>query len=193
MKVNIHTHHPKKGESTITSIGIHPYDAQNATTDRILAIERQALTVDAIGEIGLDYCCSTDKEAQLLAFQAQLEVAQHTYRGVLIHCVKAFEPIMKILDKYTLKFVIFHGFIGSAIQARRATDKGYYLSFGERSFRSAKTIDAMKTTPVDKLFFETDDSHINIDDIYTKASTILGIPIALLEYITTENFNKICG
>ena len=100
---------------------------------------------------------------------------------------------MKILDKYTLKFVIFHGFIGSAIQARRATDKGYYLSFGERSFRSAKTIDAMKTTPVDKLFFETDDSHINIDDIYAKASTILGIPIALLEYITTENFNKICG
>ena len=97
MKINIHTHNPKPSEITISSIGIHPYDAEGATTDSMLAIERGAGSVDAIGEIGLDYCCRADKAAQLLAFRVQLEIAQKAGKGVVIHCVKAFEDVMNIL------------------------------------------------------------------------------------------------
>ncbi|MBQ5854262.1 MAG: TatD family hydrolase [Alistipes sp.] len=191
MKVNIHTHHPKSGERTISTLGIHPYDAEGVTTDSIFAIERTALEHDAIGEIGLDYSTNINKEAQILLFKAQLEVARHLNKGVVIHCVKAFEEVMNILSRYNLPFVIFHGFIGSPEQALRAAARGYYLSFGHRTFRSPKSIEALKVTPANLLFFETDDSAINIEQIYRQVSEVLGIPVPMLECVTNENFEKI--
>ena len=191
MKVNIHTHHPKSGERTISTLGIHPYDAEGVTTDSIFAIERTALEYDAIGEIGLDYSTNINKEAQILLFKAQLEVARHLNKGVVIHCVKAFEEVMNILSRYNLPFVIFHGFIGSPEQALRAAARGYYLSFGHRTFRSPKSIEALKVTPANLLFFETDDSTINIEQIYRQVSEVLGIPVPMLECVTNENFEKI--
>lgn len=191
MKVNIHTHHPKSGERTISTLGIHPYDAEGVTTDSIFAIERTALEYDAIGEIGLDYSTNINKEAQILVFKAQLEVARHLNKGVVIHCVKAFEEVMNILSRYNLPFVIFHGFIGSPEQALRAAARGYYLSFGHRTFRSPKSIEALKVTPANLLFFETDDSTINIEQIYRQVSEVLGIPVPMLECVTNENFEKI--
>ncbi|MBQ5693342.1 MAG: TatD family hydrolase [Alistipes sp.] len=191
MKVNIHTHHRKSGERTISTLGIHPYDAEGVTTDSIFAIERTALEYDAIGEIGLDYSTNINKEAQILLFKAQLEVARHLNKGVVIHCVKAFEEVMNILSRYNLPFVIFHGFIGSPEQALRAAARGYYLSFGHRTFRSPKSIEALKVTPANLLFFETDDSTINIEQIYGQASEVLGIPVPMLECVTNENFERI--
>jgi TatD DNase family protein len=191
MKVNIHTHHPKSGERTISTLGIHPYDAEGVTTDSIFAIERTALEYDAIGEIGLDYSTNINKEAQILLFKAQLEVARHLNKGVVLHCVKAFEEVMNILSRYNLPFVIFHGFIGSPEQALRAAARGYYLSFGHRTFRSPKSIEALKVTPANLLFFETDDSTINIEQIYHQASEVLGIPEPMLECVTNENFERI--
>ena len=122
MKINIHTHSPKQGELTLSTLGIHPYDAEVATTDAILSIERMAQGVDAI-----------------------------------------------------------------------ATSRGYYLSFGERTFRSPKSIEAMKATPIDRLFFETDESSVDIEEIYNKAAEVLAVPVKILEYITHENFKRICG
>ena len=193
MKVNIHTHHPKNDERTLSVVGIHPYDSEGATTDSVFAVERLCTDYDAIGEIGLDFACNAEREKQLLIFQAQLEVAHKAGKGVVLHCVKAFENVMDCLKDYTLPFVIFHGFIGSTEQAKRATNRGYFLSFGHRAFRSPKSIEAMKNTPTEQLFFETDECDVSIDQIYSQASAILGIPEAMLEYITNENFDKICG
>lgn len=193
MKVNIHTHHPKNEERTLSTIGIHPYDAATATADMLFHLSKQAEMVDAIGEIGLDHCCNVDRQAQEFIFKAQLEIAQRLNKGVVLHCVRAFEETMKILKEYNLKFVIFHGFIGSPIQANRATDKGYYLSFGERSLNSPKSIEAMKVTHIDKIFLESDESLISIDEIYNRASSILGVPENLLEYAINENYKNICG
>lgn len=193
MKVNIHTHHPKNDELTLCSVGIHPYDAEGVSSDLLLVIERAATDCQAIGEIGLDYSRSIERQVQIRLFQAQLDIAQRYSKGVVLHCVKAFETVMDILKNYSLKFVIFHGFIGSVEQAKRAINRGYYLSFGHRTFRSPKSIEALKATPSELLFFETDDSMTDIDQIYTQASTILGIPEARLKHITNENFKKICG
>ena len=193
MKVNIHTHHPKNDELTISSIGIHPYDADSATSDMLFAIDSAATAYQAIGEIGLDFSRTVDRQLQIELFQAQLEIAQKHGKGVVLHSVKAFEQVMDLLKNYSLKFVIFHGFIGSVEQAKRTTDRGYYLSFGHRTFHSPKSIEAMKATPAELLFFETDESMADIDQIYSQASALLGVPTAMLEYITNENYKRICG
>ena len=193
MIVNIHTHSPKNDELTLSTVGIHPYDSEGATGDSLLAVERGAESCDAIGEIGLDFACTANKEQQLFIFQAQLDIAQKAKKGVVIHCVRAFEKVMECLKNYSLKFVIFHGFIGSTEQAQQAAKRGYYLSFGERTFRSPKSIEALRNYPTELLFFETDESCVSIDQIYSQASAVLAISEADLKRITNENFSKICG
>lgn len=193
MKIDIHTHHPSMGIKTLSAIGIHPYDSEGVSPDTLFVIERDIEHYDAIGEIGLDFHHNISRDQQILIFKSQLEIAQKYHKGVVLHCVKAFEPTMEILRNYTLPFVIFHGFIGSAIQATRATKRGYYLSFGHRTFNSPKSMDAMRATPLEQLFLETDESLITIDEIYRQAADVIGMPIPILESIISDNYNRICG
>ena len=113
------------------------------------------------------------------------------HKAVVLHCVKAFEEVMKILSEFHLKAIIFHGFIGSKEQAQRAVHQGYYLSFGERTFCSPKTIEALRSTPLSSLFIETDESATPIEEIYARIAELRGISIAELATATEENFNRI--
>ena len=160
MILDIHTHNAQTHAQTIDTVGIHPWHATNCD---LAELERLASSVDAIGEIGLDYACDIPREVQTEVFRAQLAIAEQHKKTVVLHCVRAFEEVMKILADYQLKAVIFHGFIGSIEQAQRAVNQGYFLSFGERTFRSAKTIEAMRSTPLLHLFVETDESSTPIE------------------------------
>ncbi len=190
MLVDIHTHHPSDGAVTISTTGVHPWDAEDAD---LISIERAAADAEAIGEIGLDGVCRVDMKVQEQVFTAQLRLAEQLKKPVVLHCVKCFERAMQLLAEYRLQAVIFHGFIGSVEQASKAINRGYCLSFGERVFRSPKSIEAMRRTPLDRLFFETDDAEVSIAEIYRKASEIIGIEVAGLEMITNENYNRIFG
>lgn len=191
MLVNIHTHRPHDGERTVATAGIHPWDAGSAGAD---AFERLDLSgADAIGETGLDFACDVDRSVQERVFRMHLQQAQQAGMPVVIHCVRAFEPVMKILAEYRLRAVIFHGFIGSAEQAQRAVGAGYHLSFGERSFASPKTVEAMKKVPRDRMFFETDESDTPIGRVYETAARLLSSDVAALERGTNDNYDNIFG
>ena len=186
--VNIHTHHPRPDERTITAVGTHPLEAEEAAA---FLSDRIVWDVDAIGEIGLDYACNANRERQQLVFEAHLDVAERENLPIVLHCVRAFEPVMRTLARYRLRAVIFHGFIGSVQQMQRAVDAGYYLSFGERTFRSPKTIEALRRTPPERLFFETDDSEAKIEEILPIFAEILHVNTADLIRITNENYERI--
>lgn len=186
--VNIHTHHPTGLAIEPVAVGIHPWDASSRS---ISEIESQLSEADAIGEIGLDSACEVDFESQLSIFRKQLDRAERLEKPVVIHCVRTFEQVMKELSGRTLRAVIFHGFIGSPEQAKRAIEKGYFLSFGERTFRSPKSIEALRTTPLSQLFLETDESPVTIKDIYSHVAEILNITTEKLTSATLENYNKI--
>ena len=145
----------------------------------------------AIGEIGLDFACDVNRDTQERVFRAQLAQAEKRNLPVILHCVRAFEPIMKILAEYRLRAVIFHGFIGSAQQAKRAIDAGHYLSFGPNAFRSPKTIAALQSTPENRLFTETDDSGEAIENVYLQIANARNISTEKLKEIINENYNKI--
>ncbi len=147
----------------------------------------------AIGEIGLDYSRPVPRPLQTEVFEAQLEIAQERRLPVVLHCVRAFEPMMDILAKYTLPAVIFHGFIGSRQQAVRAVEAGYYLSFGGRSLESPRTIAAMNSIPVSNLFLETDESALSIADIYSRAGILMWVNKAELKRSVYDNYIKIFG
>ena len=188
MIIDIHTHNAQTHAQTIETVGIHPW--HSATAD-LTEVERLAPSADAIGEIGLDYACDIGCETQIWSFRAQLALAERFEKPVVLHCVRAFEYIMVTLEKYRLKAVIFHGFIGSVEQAQRAVKQGHYLSFGERTFRSPKTIEALRSTPLSQLFVETDESTTPIEEIYAKIAELRGVDIEELLRATEENFNRI--
>ena len=188
MIVDIHTHNAQMHAQTIDTVGIHPW---HSATDGIAEVERLAPSADAIGEIGLDFACDIGCETQIWSFRAQLALAERLEKPVVLHCVRAFEEAMKVIGEYRLKTVIFHGFIGSVEQAQRAVKQGYYISFGERTFRSPKTIEAMRATPLSQLFVETDESATPIEEIYAKIAELRGISTKDLLAATEENFHKI--
>jgi TatD DNase family protein len=99
--------------------------------------------------------------------------------------------MMKILAEYRLRAVIFHGFIGSAQQAKRAIDAGHYLSFGPNALRSPKTIAALQSIPESRLFAETDDSGEMIENVYSKIAQTRGISVEELRVTIENNYNKI--
>jgi TatD DNase family protein len=183
------------------SVGIHPWQIKDAANDglgecdnlkaALRAIQTIGASAHAIGEIGLDYAALSNRDLQEQLFIEQLRLAEALKKPVIIHCVKAFEPIMATLAQFSLPAVIFHGFVGSKEQATRAIAKGYYLSLGETSLGSPKTIEAMKQTPLDHLFLETDVSPLSLVELYSRVSALLATPLADLTEQLHTNYLKV--
>lgn len=184
--VNIHTHHPKAEVLSPRMAGIHPWDA---TEEFVLP---DFASCDIIGETGLDYASKVDKPTQERLFRAHLEAAERLHKPVVLHVVKAFEPTINILAEYNLEGVVFHGFIGSTQQATEALKRGYYLSFGERSLRSTRTLGAIASTPLERLFVESDDNaELDIATLYEAIAKIKELTIEELAEQTTKNYKRL--
>ena len=179
--VDIHTHRPTEAV-TIRAVGLHPWHAGHA-----LPSEEEFLAAEAVGEIGLDKACEVDFEEQQAAFIAQLGIAERLEKPVVIHCVRAFNEVMQCLRGRKLSAVVFHGFIGSKEQAEKALKQGYYLSFGARTARSPKTIEALRATPLHRLFVETDDDPTPLETIYAAIASLRGVSVEELQRATREN------
>lgn len=196
LTVDIHTHRPAEGVTALRTAGIHPWQADECTAESAErlreALGDPLLTAQAIGETGLDFACGTGREAQERLFRAHLELAVQMRLPVVIHCVRAFEQVMKILDGYAPPAVLFHGFIGSVEQARRAAGRGYYLSFGVRSLRSPRSVEAMRTVPAELLFVETDDDDTPVDEVCRMAAELLNTDAETLADRIGRNYKRFC-
>ena len=186
MLIDIHTHRPSSAV-TLTTVGLHPWQAATG----VIPSEAEILSADAVGEIGLDKACEVDFEQQRTVFEAQLRLAEQHKKPVVVHCVRAFEEVISALEKFTLKAVIFHGFIGSQEQAARAVKKGYFLSFGARTERSKKTIEALRATPLDRLFVETDEADTPIAEMYALVARLRNTEVEEIEEATSRNYERI--
>lgn len=185
--IDIHTHNSRTDVISPTMAGIHPWDAE-----RELALP-DFTECDIIGETGLDYAHPISKTLQKELFCKHLDMAQTLGKPIVLHVVWAMEDVLKIIDHYKeIKGVVFHGFIGSKEQAFECLKRGYFLSFGERSLRSPKSVEALRITPLSQLFCETDDNaRTRIEHIYNEVAKIKEItPEELLKNIE-ENYKNL--
>lgn len=158
---DIHTHHPHEDRLSPTMAGVHPWDAERGF------VLPDFGECDIIGETGLDFACKVDRRAQTELFRKHLSAAERLSKPVVIHSVKAFEEVMRILSDYEICGVLLHGFIGSVEQAERAIKRGYFLSFGARSLRSPRTLKVIDSAPVANIFLESDDDpECDIEALY---------------------------
>ena len=172
------------------SAGVHPWDAGTAD---LTAAQRFLQTVPAvaIGEIGLDYLRPADRKIQRQALEMQLEIAVRRNLPVILHCVKAYNDLYAILKDHSLRGVIFHGYTGSPQQTRQLEEAGYCFSLGPVSFRSPRTMEALRAMPPERLFLETDTVPLSVRKVYDQASAALGVAPEALQRTLIENYKRI--
>ena len=186
--IDIHTHNPREDVLSPTMAGIHPWLAGECVQLPDFA------QCGIVGETGLDYACEVDRELQKSLFREHLEGAIKTNKPVVLHVVRAIDDVLNILKDYgTLRGVLFHGFIGSWQQAQRCIERGYYLSFGERSLRSPKTCEVVAKMPQNLLFCETDAEQDkgNIEQVYSEVARLRGVSVEELAESIEKNYNKL--
>ena len=178
------------------AVGVHPEDC-DGFQDSDLTELRQLLErpkVVAIGEIGLDYAVTGDsvlRTAQRHWFEQQMELAADRSLPVIIHCVRAYNDLIPILRHYPHVTPVIHGFTGSPELAERLLQAGGYLSFGHRTAASPKTRRALAAVPVDRVFFETDESPLPIAATYATAAAITGKTVAEWKETVYDNYRRL--
>lgn len=160
------------------SVGIHPWGISILHWEEQLKLLKEASlrqNVLAIGECGLDTICSTAFSLQEQVFLAQVHWANAIEKPLIIHCVRAWEEVLHLLQTTKNKVpVIFHGFSKNRILADKIIARGYYLSFVKSLLHSSGK-ETLAFLPVDKIFLETDDASLSIQTIYGLAEQALSI------------------
>lgn len=189
--INIHTHWPPKQQEwalqnlyknfdspdlpAFFSAGLHPWYLAKETWRGELEQVQKLLPGNrmlALGEAGLDKICETDYTLQKEVFIAQLALANQVKKPLIIHCVRAYDDIMQLLDTHRNKVpVIFHGFNKGLALAEKLVSKGYYLSFG-KDLQRPHMHEVFSSIPFNRIFLETDDAGITIEAVYEKAAAI---------------------
>ncbi len=190
---------PEKPVNPLFSIGIHPWDAELHNMDeqlRTLSIELTKKNIIALGEIGLDKVFGTNLGLQREVFVKQIHIANEFKKKVLIiHCVKSFDEILVAKQKFGKNQIwVIHGFNGGSELLNQLDKAGFYFSLGIALFnpasRIAKNIDRV---PLEKVFLETDDSDLTIEQIYRQFAQLRNLDLIQLQQQIDENLTRIFG
>lgn len=178
--------------------GIHPYYPHNTTFNYDSYLDKISNCSDkrlwGIGEIGLD-TRNKDKENQKNLFTKQLKLSMELEKPVLIHSVKSYYEIYKILKSLNPKIpIIFHAFNSSneIINLMNKFDTYYSINRQILNKKNSKNI-LERLFAEKKLLFETDaNSQRNkLSDLKTTMKNVslkLEIPLeSLLKY-----YDEVC-
>jgi TatD DNase family protein len=180
------------------SAGIHPWYLPENNNDALQYLEEllQEKMLLAVGEIGLDFkqkvLQNNSKKKQIEVFLQQIELAEKYQKPIIIHCVKAWDELLKIKAKsrHQLPWII-HGFSKNKRLAAQLLKAGFLLSYGANIFKSKANAEALSSSPLNSILFETDEqSEIDIRKIYQKAARILDLDPNELGNQIKENFEK---
>ncbi len=152
------------------SAGIYPHntpEAGEAALGKLHTLLGEPEVI-ACGEIGLDYYHEgASHVTQREGLIRQLEIAAAHKRPILIHCrpkdgmTDAWDDLFAVLDEHwkpTGLGGVMHCFGGGWVQARRAVEMGFLVSFaGNLTYPKAQPLrDVAALLPLDSILVETD-------------------------------------
>lgn len=211
--IDIHTHHPVNSEDIISvasiflqdidlkdeintpfSAAIHPWHAGKFTPEQVIVmlenLTRQPGLI-AIGETGLDKICTADYRQQKLLFELHLEFAENHHKPVIIHAVKSWNDLIIYFKRAKVPFIL-HGYSGGIELTKQLADLGCYFSVGKSVLKTTPRLrESLKFIPLTSLFIETDDSMLNIAEIYHEVSKIVEIPADQFKIQIYKNYRQL--
>ena len=151
----------------ITAYGLHPWwVATHSEAEFELAFTALGLQIgeaDALGEFGLDHAPKWEQStypAQLRALRAQLGLLKRAAKPVVLHVVRAHEPVLESIQESGLRELtgLVHSFSASKEIAKKYLDLGLTLSISgvitRKGFETLRR--AVSYIPIDRLVLETD-------------------------------------
>ncbi len=209
--INIHTHKISDTDVSIlnvsdivflnphqqyVSIGLHPWTINKVGADKTLELIRERSkdkNVVAIGECGLDKLIDVDFHLQEKLFREQISIAEKVQKPIIIHCVKAFDDLIRIKKEMKIAVpLIVHGYNNNIQIANELIKNGFYISLGNALLNmESNASKVISTIPVEHLFLETDDSDFTIKELYESADKHLQMDIELLKQLVYKNYIKI--
>lgn len=183
--LDLHTHHPAPQPEGIISlsiddsfellpgqkysVGLHPWHYSGFMKPDELDRLREMVSlpdVVAIGETGIDVPKGGLLAAQMSNFKIHAVMAEEVGKPLVLHCVKAHDIIASMRREMSpVQPWVIHGFRGKPTVARILLDAGCSLSFGERF-----NPETLRSTPTDRIFAETDESPLTIEEIIARLS-----------------------
>ncbi len=171
--------------------GVHPHHAREftAASDELIRVLTQRASVVAVGECGLDYFRNfSPREAQLEAFQTQLDIAADTGSPVFLHQRDAHEDFLTILEPMMprLSRAVAHCFTGDSDALRDYIELGLWIGVtgwicDERRGKNLYEIAA--SIPDNRLLLETDAPYLLPRTLHPSPKTRRNEPAYLVEIL----------
>lgn len=176
--------------------GFHPWHLiqfDERETINLLHAQASRSEIIAIGECGLDANSLADMETQERIFLKQAGIAENKQKPLIIHCVKQYNHIIRLRKLLRAQMPwIFHGYNGDLATTQSLLKDEFYFSFGESLLNEkSKAANAIHIIPIEKIFFETDESSLPISEIYSFAAKLLNLDVELLINQVDQNYKKV--
>ncbi len=150
-------------------LGIHPCDAMYCNDENLKLMQEhfaKEKRLKALGEIGLDfYWDKCPKNIQEQAFTAQLALAKHLHKPIVIHCRDAADATFAILEEQGFQGypLLWHCFGSNINEAKRIIDNGWHISIpGPVSYPKNELLrQAVEYIPLDRIMLETDAPYLS--------------------------------
>ena len=179
------------------TVGMHPWltDSKLTRLDKIYLREQMSNPYClAMGEMGLDKLKDPELRVQEEILKSQLQIASDMHKPVVLHCVRAFDQLIKIKQEFPhISKWCIHGYARHVTLAKQLISQGFYLSFMP-ALPDEKLMDLLSGVPKERWFLETDSmAGVNIKDVYIRAANLMGWDPADLTEQITENAKQFFG
>jgi TatD DNase family protein len=177
--------------ASLFSVGVHPWHAAVKPLSEIIpALHHQ--NCRAIGEVGLDRLKGPSIEIQHAMLLAQLTLANELQKPVIFHLVRAWDEFYSLLKSQQHTPWIIHGF-NSPKQVPRLIQTKVFLSLGPASLQNPHMQSILSKIPLNRILFETDDTAVDINEVYQDYSLATSTPLAEVHAQIEQNFLAIFG
>lgn len=184
---------PEEKPGIAFTYGIHPWYLNELNHDKYLASVIKTAAdplVIAVGEAGFDKLRGPSMDLQRKTFEEQVIISEELRKPLIIHCVKAWEELLKANKKLKPQMNwLVHGFRGKKDLATQLISKGMYISFWFDFVLKPESSDLVRSLPQERIFLETDGADADIKDIYGKVSDDLQISVGELKLRLWNNYN----
>lgn len=147
----------KNHENVWASVGAHPHDATDGFEVAMRLASEKNPRVVAIGEVGLDYFYThSPRETQIVALEAQLQVARDENLPVIFHVREAFSDFWPIFTNFPGLRGELHSFTDSHENLEKALSENLFIGVNGISTFSKTNQEMWDQIPLDKMLLETD-------------------------------------
>jgi len=198
----------------VFAAGLHPWwidDAQHrSVSGRHLRTELMSILSHpkcvGVGESGLDALKGPELPVQIQWLRVHIELSIEYAMPLILHCVKAHNELLRLLDEYRDARGVIHAFSGSKELALDYWKRGFYLGAGGALTyeRASKTRKAFACLPDEAILLETDapdmplcgrqgekNSPEHLPEIAAALADLRGQSVRDIGRVTTRNFYQL--